>query len=206
MTGRQKKSRIIFFSQCCRYLQSDQVTRQAGMRSHSGRTLEVMRGGWAPTKSLMNKLKARLWSHLGEIDRAQPHRSARHDEFDLHHPRWILQRRLREGAPSIFQNFQTFIGRLLGQLQRDDTFGLRLHALPPELEFGVDGSVEDKFLFEALGVKGADRRVVAHLLRYEPEAQVLSGTHGDDAQWLIMIWCIRVTASCCAVPAYLTSS
>lgn len=48
--------------------------------------MEVMRGGRAPTKSLMNKLKARLWSRLGEIDRALPHRSARRDEFDLHHP------------------------------------------------------------------------------------------------------------------------
>lgn len=52
---------------------------------------------------------------------------------------------------------------------------LGLHTLPPELEFGVDGTVEDKVLPEALGVEGADGRVVAHLLRYEPETQVLPG-------------------------------
>jgi len=62
-----------------------------------------------------------------------------------------------------------------GQLQRDDAFRLRLHALAQELEFGVDGPVEHEVALQALGVEGADRRMVAHLLRQQPEAQVLSG-------------------------------
>ena len=63
---------------------------------------------------------------------------------------------------------------LLGQLQGDDPLGLRLHALPPELELGVDGAVEQEVLLQALCVKGTDRWVVAHLLRHPAEAQVLS--------------------------------
>jgi len=68
----------------------------------------------------------------------------------------------------------------LGQLQGDDALGLRLHALPPELELGVDGAVEQEVLLQALGVEGTDRRVVAHLLRHPAEAQVISaqGTQG----------------------------
>lgn len=64
---------------------------------------------------------------------------------------------------------------LLGQLQCHDAFWLSFHTFPPELEFGVDWAVEDKVVLQALGVEGADWRVVAHLLRYQPEAQVLSG-------------------------------
>lgn len=62
--------------------------------------------------------------------------------------------------------FQLFLIRhyLLGKLQRDDASRLRLHTLPPELEFGIDGSVKHEVLFQTLGVEGADRRVVAHLL------------------------------------------
>ena len=67
---------------------------------------------------------------------------------------------------------------LLGQLQRDDTFGLCFHTLPPELEFGVDGSMKHKVLLQALSVEGADWRMVAHLLRNEPEAQIIPGTTG----------------------------
>lgn len=35
--------------------------------------------------------------------------------------------------------------------------------------------MKHKVLLKALSVEGADRRVVAHLLREEPEAQVLPG-------------------------------
>lgn len=61
-----------------------------------------------------------------------------------------------------------------GQLQCDESFGLSFYALPPKLEFRVDGAMEDKILVEALGVEGTDRRVVAHLLRHPPEAQIFS--------------------------------
>lgn len=57
-----------------------------------------------------------------------------------------------------------------GQLQCDDSFGLCFYAFTPELEFGVDGPMEDEILPEALSVEGADRRVMAHLLRHPPEA------------------------------------
>lgn len=53
---------------------------------------------------------------------------------------------------------------LLGQLQCDDAFWLRFHTLPPEFEFGVDGSMKHKVLLQALSVEGTDWRVVAHLL------------------------------------------
>lgn len=65
---------------------------------------------------------------------------------------------------------------LLGKLQCDDAFRLSFHTLAPELEFGIDGSMKNKVLLQALSMKGADWRVVAHLLWYEPEAQILSGT------------------------------
>lgn len=92
---------------------------------------------------------------------------------------------MNSAAATLWGNASNFsalssIWHLLGQLQRDDAFGLRLHTLPPEFEFGIDGSVEDKVLLETLSVKGADGRVVAHLLWYEPEAQVLSETHRED--------------------------
>lgn len=68
------------------------------------------------------------------------------------------------GTAGYFSHLSSIGRNLLGQLQRDDAFRLRLHALPPELEFGIDGSVEDKVLLETLGVEGTDRGVVAHLL------------------------------------------
>lgn len=52
----------------------------------------------------------------------------------------------------------------LGQLQCDDSFGLSFYTLTPELEFWVDGTMEDKILLEALSMKGTDRRVMTHLL------------------------------------------
>ena len=67
---------------------------------------------------------------------------------------------------------------LLGQLERDDPFWLSLHTLAPELEFGVDGSMKHKVLFQTLSVEGTDRWVVADLLRNEPEAQILSRRSG----------------------------
>lgn len=71
---------------------------------------------------------------------------------------------------------------LLGQLQCDDAFWLSFHTLTPELEFGVDGSMKHKVFLQALSVEGADRRVVAHLLRYEPEAQIISGITMEKQQ------------------------
>lgn len=41
--------------------------------------------------------------------------------------------------------------------------------------------MKHKVLLQALSVEGANWRVVAHLLRYEPEAQILSGTSGETA-------------------------
>lgn len=41
--------------------------------------------------------------------------------------------------------------------------------------------MKHKVLFQAFSVERADRRVVAHLLRYEPEAQVVSGVSGETA-------------------------
>lgn len=64
--------------------------------------------------------------------------------------------------------------RLPGQLQSDGALGLGFDALPPELQLGVDGAVKDEVVLQALGLKGADRGVVADLLRHPPEAQVLS--------------------------------
>lgn len=52
----------------------------------------------------------------------------------------------------------------LGQLQCDESLGLSFYALPPKLEFGVDGAMEDEILIEALSVKGTDWRVMAYLL------------------------------------------
>lgn len=63
---------------------------------------------------------------------------------------------------------------LPGQLQRDGALRLGFDALPPKLQLGVDGAVEDEVVLQALGLKGADRRVMTHLLRHPPEAQVLS--------------------------------
>lgn len=51
----------------------------------------------------------------------------------------------------------------LEQLQCHGAFRLRLHALAPELEFGVDGAVELKLLLQRLGMEGTDRWMVAHL-------------------------------------------
>lgn len=62
---------------------------------------------------------------------------------------------------------------LLGQLQGDDTFWLSFYTFPPELEFGVDGSMKHKVLLQALSMEGTDWRMVAHLLWYEPKAQIL---------------------------------
>lgn len=63
------------------------------------------------------------------------------------------------------QTYKTVLTvHLLGQLQRDESFGLCFYALTPKLEFGADGSMEDKILFEALSLKGTDRRVMAYLL------------------------------------------
>lgn len=64
--------------------------------------------------------------------------------------------------------------RLPGQLQGDGALGLGFDALPPELELGVDGAVEDEVVLQALGLEGANWGVMAHLLRHPPEAQVLS--------------------------------
>lgn len=61
------------------------------------------------------------------------------------------------------------------QLQRDGAPGLGLHALAPEAQLGVDGAVEQEVLLQALGVEGADGRVVADLLAYESEPQVFPG-------------------------------
>lgn len=58
------------------------------------------------------------------------------------------------------------------KFQRDGAPGLRLHALPPELELRVDGAVEQEVLAEAFRVKRTDWGVVADLLGYEPESQV----------------------------------
>ena len=63
----------------------------------------------------------------------------------------------------------------LEKLQRDGTTGLRLHALPPELELRVDGAVKQEVLMEALRVKRTDGGVVADLLGYESEPQVFPG-------------------------------
>ena len=81
---------------------------------------------------------------------------------------------------------------LLGQLQGDDAFGLRLHTFTPELELGVDGAVEHKVLLQALGVEGTDRGVMADLLRYQPEAKVLSDTPQCDGAIRVMVM-FRVT-------------
>lgn len=64
--------------------------------------------------------------------------------------------------------------QLPGQLQSDGALRLGFDALPPELQLGVDGAVKDEVVLQALGLKGADWRVVTHLLRHPPEAQVLS--------------------------------
>lgn len=63
---------------------------------------------------------------------------------------------------------------LPGQLQRDHTPGLSFYALPPKLEFGVNGAVEHKILLETLSLKGTDWGVMANLLWHPPEAQVFS--------------------------------
>lgn len=49
------------------------------------------------------------------------------------------------------------------QLQCHNAFRLHLHALAPELEFGVDGAVELKLLLQSLGMEGTNRWMVAHL-------------------------------------------
>lgn len=64
--------------------------------------------------------------------------------------------------------------RLPGQLQSDDPLGLGFDALSPELQLGVDRAVKDEVVLQALCLKGTDWRVMAHLLRHPPEAQVLS--------------------------------
>lgn len=71
---------------------------------------------------------------------------------------------------------------LLGQLQCDDALWLSFYTLAPEFEFGVDGSMKHKVLLQAFSVEGADWRVMAHLLRYEPEAQIVSGDQGNSKQ------------------------
>lgn len=63
----------------------------------------------------------------------------------------------------------------LGKLQCDDSLGLCFYGLSPKFEFGVDGAMKDEILFEALGMKGTDWRVMAHLLWHPPKAQVVSG-------------------------------
>lgn len=40
--------------------------------------------------------------------------------------------------------------------------------------------MKDKILLEALGLKGTDRRVVAHLFWNPPEAQILSNGEQED--------------------------
>lgn len=62
---------------------------------------------------------------------------------------------------------------LLQQLQGDSAPWLSFYALPPETELGIDGAMEQEVVLEALRVEGADRWVVADLLRDEPETQVL---------------------------------
>lgn len=74
----------------------------------------------------------------------------------------------------------SWISGLLEQLQRDGPFGLGLHTLAPELEFGVDGAVEDKVPRQALGVEGTDWRVVGNLLRHQPETLILSARDDGD--------------------------
>lgn len=68
----------------------------------------------------------------------------------------------------------------LGQLQCDGSFRLSFNALSPELQFGIYGTMKDKILFETLSMKGTDWRVVTHLLRHPPEAQILSGVNRND--------------------------
>lgn len=63
---------------------------------------------------------------------------------------------------------------LLEKLEGDGPFGLCLDALAPELEFGVDGAVEDKVVVQPLGMEGADGRVMADLLGDESETKVIS--------------------------------
>lgn len=65
----------------------------------------------------------------------------------------------------------------LRKLQCDGSLGLCFDALSPELQFGVNGAMKHKILLEALGMKGADRRMMADLLRHPLEAQIIS--NGD---------------------------
>ena len=69
--------------------------------------------------------------------------------------------------------------------------------------------MKHKVLLQALGVEGADWRVVAHLLRYEPEAQILSGTPGitvGSVRGQTSIKCIISVKQVLYNPTYLTSS
>lgn len=64
--------------------------------------------------------------------------------------------------------------RLLEKLEGDGPFGLCLDALAPELEFGVDGAMEDEVVVQPLRMEGADGRVMADLLGDESETKVIS--------------------------------
>lgn len=139
-------------------------------------------------------------SRLGGKDRAHPEGAVQEEESS-HLRRSLVSRCLEEEHQQVFQPY------LLGKLQRDDAFRLRLHTLPPELEFGINGSVKHKVLFQTLGVEGADRRVVAHLLRYEPEAQILSATSTDRThRRAVMYYQLAPPLATCCTSTYLTSS
>lgn len=75
----------------------------------------------------------------------------------------------------------------LEELQRDCPTGFSLHALPPEPQLWVDGAMKHKVLVETFRVEGADRGVVADLLRYKPESEVLPGSETrvgeDESKW-----------------------
>lgn len=68
----------------------------------------------------------------------------------------------------------------LEQLQCDGPFGLGLDALAPELEFGVDGAVEDKVPRQALSVEGTDWGVMGDLLGHQPETLILTAQGNAD--------------------------
>ncbi|TNN71442.1 hypothetical protein EYF80_018276 [Liparis tanakae] len=55
-----------------------------------------------------------------------------------------------------------------------ESIQLSLNALAPELEFGVDGAVEDEVPDQTLCMEGTHRGMMGHLLRYQPETLILS--------------------------------
>lgn len=71
-------------------------------------------------------------------------------------------RQHKEIKSDLQRSFETV--HILGQLQCDESFGLSFYALSPKFKFGVDGTVEDKIVFEPLSLKGTDWRVMTNLL------------------------------------------